>query len=333
MKRALALRTAAPLFRRRLLAWYGRRGRALPWRETRDPYAILVSEIMLQQTQVATVIAYYRRWMARWPGFLALASATEQEVLHLWQGLGYYHRARQLHRLARLVVSEREGRLPESLEELRALPGIGPYTAGAIMAFAFDRPAAVVDANIARVLVRLLDWREPIQTGATRRRLAETAFDLQPVRGAARFNNALMELGALVCVPRAPRCELCPVRAFCLARRPAELPRQKPRAAPRTAVEDCAWIHVRGRFLLEQETGPRWRGLWRLPRVDAAGAEQLSQTNYTVTRHRVTLRVFRKSAPARLRTHQAWFRDPDALPLPSPHRRVIAHLLKTAAAP
>jgi len=202
--------TAALVFRRRLLAWYRKAARDLPWRRTRDPYAVLVSEFMLQQTQVSRVLEYWPRFLRRYPTMERLARARPDAVREAWDGLGYYRRAENLHRLAKVVVREYEGRLPDEPDELEKLPGVGHYTAGAVACFAYERPAATVDTNVARVLGRVFG-----EQGT--KRLIALHRALQPRRGrtAWSFNQAVMELGALVCTARKPRCGDCPVRAGC----------------------------------------------------------------------------------------------------------------------
>jgi A/G-specific adenine glycosylase len=320
--------------RSNLTRWFQRHGRDLPWRRTRDPYAVMVSEFMLQQTQVATVIPYYERWLARFPTFTALAAAAESEVLHAWQGLGYYARARNLHRAAKHVAAQHGGALPRDLDAIRALPGVGRYTAGAIASFAFDLPAPIVDANVARVLARLLDLREPIDSTRGLATLWTTAEALVPKRGARTFNSALMELGALLCTPRQPQCLLCPVRTHCAAEQPESLPVKKARAPTIALTEDCAWIVQRGRLLLEQQTGRRWRGLWKLPALATPprAATPLVTLEYPFTHHRVTLRVFAGAAPRVPAAEQCWFDTAalDAAALPSPHRRAVERLLAIA---
>jgi A/G-specific adenine glycosylase len=208
---------AARDFSRRLRAWYRRHHRDLPWRRTRDPYAILVSELMLQQTQVARVLDYWPRFLTRFPSLDALAAARPAQVREAWAGLGYYARARNLHALARTVVAEHGGVLPDAPDALRALPGVGAYTAGAVASFAFERRAALVDTNVARVLRRAFAPRLDPRTAAGQRRLWAIAEALLPRQGAAAWthNQALMELGALVCTARTAHCERCPVRARC----------------------------------------------------------------------------------------------------------------------
>jgi len=201
---------AAADFRRRLLAWYRKAARDLPWRRTRDPYAILVSEFMLQQTQVSRVLDYWPRFLRRYPTLERLARARPSAVREVWEGLGYYRRAENLHRLAKVVVSEYDGRLPDEPAELEKLPGVGHYTAGAVACFAYEKPAATVDTNVARVLGRVFRV-----TGT--RNLIALHRAIQPRRGSTAwsFNQAVMELGALVCTARRPRCTACPVRAAC----------------------------------------------------------------------------------------------------------------------
>ncbi|MEQ1861291.1 MAG: A/G-specific adenine glycosylase [Chthoniobacteraceae bacterium] len=310
-------------FRARLTAWFRRHGRDLPWRRDTSPYAVLVSEFMLQQTQVATVVPYFERWMRRFPDFAALAAAGEADVLSLWQGLGYYSRARNLHRAAKLVVEQHGGSLPD---DIATLPGAGRYTAGAIAAFAFDRSVATVDGNIARVLSRVLDLR--VQADDPSLWLAADA--LRPTRGGRLHTSALMELGALICTARSPQCPRCPVRNFCKATEPEKLPIKKSRARTVALDEPCAWIHRRGAILLEQQTGPRWRGLWKLPPIAPPARAPLHTSEYPFTNHRVTLRVFPSAPPKPLAPHQSWIRVAalDTLPLTAPHRRAIETLLQ-----
>jgi A/G-specific adenine glycosylase len=206
-------------FRRRLVAWFRKAGRDLPWRRTRDPYAIVVSEFMLQQTQVARVLDYYPRFLTRYPTVQHLARARPAAVRESWDGLGYYRRAANLHSLAKTVVRDHGGELPSDVEDLRRLPGIGHYTAGAVACFAYEKAAPTVDTNVARVLKRVFTWRPGDL--ATEKVLREVATRLQPRAGRAAwtFNQALMELGALVCTARNPKCPVCPVRGLCQMRR------------------------------------------------------------------------------------------------------------------
>ena len=214
-------------FRERLLRWYRRHRRGLPWRNTRDPYRIWVSEIMLQQTRVAAVLAHYQAFLRRFPNVKRLAAARQPSVLAAWSGLGYYARARSLHAAAKEVVRRRRGRFPRSAEELQALPGIGRYTAAAISSIAFGRPEAVVDGNVARVLRRLCG------APASERELWSQAELLLSRQHPGDFNQAMMELGATVCLPGAPRCDRCPVFAFCRTRGAMPSPAAPPRSKKR----------------------------------------------------------------------------------------------------
>ncbi|MDQ6861538.1 MAG: A/G-specific adenine glycosylase [Verrucomicrobiota bacterium] len=306
-------------FRNALLRWYAHAGRDLPWRRTRDPYAILVSEFMLQQTQVATVIPYYERWLARFPHFHSLAAASESDVLHAWQGLGYYARARNLHAAAKLIASQHDGKFSPEMR----LPGVGRYTANAVATFAFDHPVAVVEANIARLLARITNLQISIDSSAGREQLWSVAESLVPKQNAGAFNSALMDLGATICVARQPKCSICPVHRYCRAEDPAKLPIKKARAATKALIEHHAFTTNRGRILLEQAT-ERWRGMWILPRIAPASAQPIYVAQFPFTHHRVTLSVHRARA-----TNGRWFAFDavDSIPVPSPHRRALDQLL------
>ena len=206
------------MLRRQLLEWYARNRRDLPWRRSRDPYAIWVSEIMLQQTRVAVVIERYQAFMARFPSLVSLALAPEQEVLALWSGLGYYGRARNLHKAAQFVANRHRGTLPATAEELRTLPGIGAYTAAAIASIAHGERVAVVDGNVVRVLCRMAGWKAGNGGAALKRKIEELAAQLVDPKYPGDFNQALMELGATVCQPRNPQCLVCPFSADCMTR-------------------------------------------------------------------------------------------------------------------
>jgi A/G-specific adenine glycosylase len=319
--------------RRRVVAWFAKNGRDLPWRRTVDPYAVLVSEMMCQQTQVATVMPYYERWMRRFPDCGTLAEASEHDVMGLWQGLGYYSRARNLHRAAKVVAGLPGGEFPGEIGGIRALPGVGRYTAGAVMAFAYDEPAALVDANVARVLARLFAVREPVHAGAGLARVWSYAERLQPARSGRAFNAGLMELGALVCTPRSPGCGICPVAEFCAAAAGGlqeELPAPKPRPRRVRVAERCALIVRRGEVLLEHQSGARWRGLWKLPALvrRPAGKPDLV-IEYPFTHHKVTLSVYRSKAPGAAPAGCAWHRVGElaTVPIAAAHRRALERLL------
>ena len=238
-KRAGRLPARAVPFRRRLLAWYARHRRSLPWRGVRDPYAVLVSEVMLQQTQVARVREFYPRFLARYPTLEDLGAAPAAAVRETWEGLGYYARARNLHATARHVVAHLGGALPRRPEELRRLPGVGRYTAGAVASLAYGAAVPAVDTNAARVLARVFGLRGRSRTAARERRVWALASALVPPRRPADWNQALMDLGASICTARAPRCPRCPVRRCCAfgARRVGHLSRSSTvETSPRVRV-------------------------------------------------------------------------------------------------
>jgi len=270
-----ALRPAPAGLRRRLLGWYRNHARALPWRATRDPYRIWVSEAMLQQTRVATAHSYYTAFLARFPTLEALARARPDAVLASWSGLGYYRRARHLHQAARLVVRDHAGRVPSDPATFGRLPGVGPYTAGAVLSIAFDRSLAVLDGNVARVLSRLFAVRASARDPRGARRLWALAGTLVPMRGAGEWNQAVMELGATVCVPRAPRCEMCPVEALCRARatnRVGAFPPGAPRRPGVPVRRAVALIARRGRLLMARREGALLAGLWEPPGVEVGAS-------------------------------------------------------------
>jgi A/G-specific adenine glycosylase len=254
-------------FRRRLLAWFTRHRRDLPWRQTRDPYHVWISEVMLQQTQVATVVPYFQRFIAAFPTLADLASADEQDVLRLWEGLGYYRRARQLHRAAQVCMVEHQGRFPDQYESVRGLPGIGRYTAGAILSISGDQRLPIVEANTVRLYSRLMGYRGDPHGTSGQRLLWEAAEQLLPPRrGSGDVNQALMELGATVCLPSTPRCPACPAAALCQARTlglQGSIPPAKRKPAI-TAVREAAVVVRQGpRVLLSRSgDGGRWAGLW-----------------------------------------------------------------------
>ena len=354
------------LFARRLLSWYDRSQRRLPWRvddrtgAAADPYHVLVSEAMLQQTQVATVIPYFRRFIERFPTLGDLADADEQDVLRAWQGLGYYSRARNLRAAARAVLEQNGGELPREPHELLKLPGVGRYTAGAVASIAFGRRAPVLDGNVTRVLCRLDAITADPRERDTQALLWRRAEEILPRRRVGAFNTALMELGATVCIPRSPQCLICPVRANCAAfaagiqeRIPA------PRQAKQTPLLRRATFCVRSpagdRWLIEQRppTG-RWAGMWQFTTVAADdGADPLDlakrlpllttaprplgTVTHGLTHRRYHFDVFACEATGRPDdggkrgpVERAWvtLAGLSAYPLPRPHLR-IAELLRS----
>jgi A/G-specific adenine glycosylase len=266
---------------RRLLHWYEHQGRSLPWRGQADPYAIWVSEIMLQQTRVETVIPYFERWMARFPTIAALAAASEQEVLSLWEGLGYYSRARSLWRAARQVVADYGGRLPDDPDALQKLPGIGRYTAAAIASLAFGRDVPALDGNLRRVFARLFDVETPADTPAGEALLRSLVQANLPPGRAGDYNQALMDLGATLCLPRKPHCSLCPLVDLCRAAaagRPESRPLLKPRKETPHYLVAAAVLRRDGTVLLTQR--PRTGllgGLWEFPGGKVRADESLDE--------------------------------------------------------
>lgn len=304
-----------------LLAWYARHRRDLPWRTDAglpDPYHVFISEAMAQQTQIATVIPYFHRFLEAFPTVTDLAEADEQRVLTLWQGLGYYRRARNLHAAAKKIVADHAGRVPSDVDDLLALPGVGRYTAGAVASVAHGRPAPIVDGNVARVFARVFLIDAAIDQPATLKTLWHLADTLvhraaEPAAGVAKpvlkkrtgrnrvgdFNQSLMELGALICTPKSPACLVCPLREACRAHaagRAAALPIKTPKKKPTAVTHTVLAVHRRGRYLFEQRPATGlWSNMWQLPTLETAGdpAEHLRQRfGLTITppepRHRFT---------------------------------------------
>ncbi len=263
-------------FRKRLLAWYAKHKRDLPWRKSKNPYRVWLSEVMLQQTQVETVKPYFQRFLKAFPTVKKLAEADEQEVLRLWEGLGYYRRARQLHAAAQQVVAEFGGRFPDDVQSLQSLPGIGRYTAGAIASIAFDRRAPILEANTIRLFSRLLAYRDDPMKAAGQRLLWQAAEQVLPRKEIAPFNQALMELGSLVCSPTNPRCDQCPAASLCITN---ELGLQKsiPKSGKKVKFTDVSEAAVVVRKIVRKKErvllrrcaeGERWAGLWDFPRFE-----------------------------------------------------------------
>ncbi len=320
-----------------LVAWFEHEGRDYPWRRTTDPWAILVSEVMLQQTTIPTVLGRYEAWMAQFPTPAQLAAASETEALRSWEGLGYYRRVRAL-RAAAMAIEERHGgRFPEDEEAIRALPGIGDYTVGAVQSFAFNRPAPLVDANVSRILARLLDDDQPVDAPACRRQHWELAARLVHRRSPRAFNSGIMELGQRLCRSGEPDCLLCPLRPWCRTTRPAELPKKLPKI-PVTRAEhhDILLITDEGLLMERQSNGKRHEGLYRLPQRSLAevdGLEFIDEQHYSVTRYKVTRRLYLAPAgyPARAGESFIPLSRLAETPMASPDRKIIArHLPKPA---
>ena len=256
-------------FRHALLGWFSSNARDLPWRRTLDPYHVWLSEIMLQQTQMDRAVEYFKRFLARFPNINSLDAADEDEVLKLWEGLGYYSRARNLRRAARQIMERHAGIFPRSLDDIRSLPGVGPYTAGAIASVAYNEPLPAVDANVLRVFSRLLDIDQSVSEPAVKRRIEAAVVELLDPHDARSFNQALMELGALVCSPRKPSCTVCPLASFCLAcARGTTEARPVLKPGPEIIRVDmaCGVLASRGRlFIQKRRPDDVWPGLWEFP--------------------------------------------------------------------
>lgn len=339
--------------REKLRRWFRVSARDLPWRKTRDPYRIWVAEVMLQQTQVETVIPYFERFTERFPNWTSLASAANDEVLNLWAGLGYYRRARNLHNAAKLIVAQHQGCVPRDAKTLQQMPGVGRYTAAAVLSQAFDVALPILEANSRRVLARVFGLSR-----ADDRDLWQLSERLLPSRGAGEFNQALMELGALICRPAAPKCSCCPLVRRCAAAKQGlagALGRGNRGQRP-TPVEEIAFaVCYRGRWLLAQrpEEG-RWAGMWEFPHVECRTGNEvenlgllakqligiqlrkfslITSIRHSVTRYRITMRVFRaERTGGRFRSpfyvRGSW-RTPAQirqLPLSSPQRRLAKAL-------
>jgi A/G-specific adenine glycosylase len=342
-----------------LLAWYGQNARDLPWRHTSDPYSIWISEIMLQQTQVTTVIPYWERWMREFPTVDALAAADLASVLKCWEGLGYYSRARNLRQAADIVVRHFHGRIPERREDLLSLPGIGRYTAGAIGSIAFNQPVPVLDGNIIRVLTRLYGIAENPRQRGVNERLWTLAESLVSEAGRLRrrgrktcadLNQSLMELGALICGPRQPRCPDCPLQSQCAARREGQ-PNRYPVIPPKRPMVRCQWFcflaECQGRYLLCQRTSQKVNsGLWEFPTCEIEnpavtqpeeaarqifGAppqrlELVGQLRHNITHHQIRIRTYRLvyKSPPRGRFDGQWLRleEVDRRPLAGAHKKI-----------
>jgi len=360
-----------PAFQSRLLAWFAGAKRDLDWRRTSDPYHVWISEIMLQQTRVATVLPYYRRFLTQFPSVDALARARPDVVLRYWAGLGYYSRARNLHRAAKEIVAQHEGNFPKRLEEALALPGIGPYTAAAVLSIAYGEPHAVLDGNVARVLARLGAIRGELRQPITWRELADAANALLPAQGThdagpGDWNQAMMELGATLCTPRAPQCGGCPVARWCRAHTlgiAGVLPSARKKRQPISlALSAAVLLDARGRTLVLRQKGDHgilFSSLWQFPAIQAsrpdarklarylqsvfgvsAELQPLPPARHTVTFRKILLAPFLvrvRKLPAPRRSTMGGVRKPvlselERLPISSATQKIAAAALAALAA-
>ncbi len=338
-------------FSRALLKWYHTARRDLPWRAARgtlpEPYHVLVSEAMLQQTQVVTVVPYFHRFLARFPTIQSLAESKEQDVLRLWQGLGYYSRARNLRRAAQMVLAEFSGVIPRIPEELLRLPGVGRYTAGAIASLAHNIPAPILDGNVARVLCRIDRIDTDPRDKATLARLWQRAAELLPAKHPGDFNSALMELGATVCTPRSPNCPACPVRSFCEARQAGEqelLPIKRKRPPSPVHHRTVVCVQHANKWLIRQRPMKgRWAGLWEFVTFETADEAalrqalrrsgsvigplaQLARFRHALTHRRYEFEAFVTTAKSFDNGTWVTLDELATYPLPAPHVKLAALL-------
>jgi A/G-specific adenine glycosylase len=337
---ATPLITHKPDFQRALLGWYRANARALPWREAPSLYKTVVSEFMLQQTQVKTVLPYFARWLAEFPDFAALATASEARVLKLWEGLGYYARARNLHRLAKVLAARPEA--PRTVVEWRELPGVGPYTAAAIVSIAFGDAAACVDGNVVRILARLTaDGSKFRDSASAARELSPLAEALLTREAPGDHNQAMMELGATLCTKGNPQCPVCPVRAFCTAG-PGGDAKKFPRFAPKTTERRAVvrvWCEREGKLLLHRTAAGarRLAELHELPTAEQAGLEAktvargrlLLRRTRAITRWQITESIY--AWPKKISTRSpelAWISPArlEKVSLSGPHRRWVREI-------
>ncbi|MBP9865575.1 MAG: A/G-specific adenine glycosylase [Candidatus Omnitrophica bacterium] len=338
--------------RSKLLSWYRKHARDLPWRHTCDPYKIWVSEIMLQQTQVQTVIPYYTRWLERFPTLEALAKAPQEEVMKYWAGLGYYRRVKMLHAAADFVQTELQGVIPSSPDELRKIPGIGRYTAGAIASIAFQKPAPLVDGNVIRILTRLYGLKKNTAHAGTLKHLWWLAEKLVPEKNPGDFNQAMMELGATVCLPKSPSCRTCPVQKECralAAGNPESFP-VKTQKEKIQKIKSAALIlkNPQGQVLIDrQPQNARWGGLWMFPHGENKEkvADRFKLTDnpsahsfiikHSFTKYSIQLHVFEAGVSVKTSKKLAaqghrWTSVPalENFAFPSPHQKIARHLLE-----
>ncbi len=347
--------------RRKILSWFEANQRDLPWRRNYDPYQVWISEIMGQQTQMERVVDYFTRWMEKFPDVIAVAEASERKILKAWEGLGYYSRAKNIHRTAKLLVQKYDGRIPEEPQQLRTLPGIGPYTAAAIASIAYNKPCPLLDANVERLFARLIDLGVPVKQAPAPEILRKLAEKLLPTNNARLFNQALMEFGALVCTPRNPACTTCTLVEFCRARRRKTV-EQRPMAGKKTKKIDiimaCGIIRRNDAFYIQRRLADDvWGGLWEFPGgrlkddetpEQAVCREILEETEFSVfrlrplatvvhhyTKYRVTLHGFtcslRKSSETPvLHAADRYIWVPLSgladFPFPAGHRKLLAIL-------
>ncbi len=320
-------------FAQALVSWFCAHGKDYPWRRTTDPWTILVSEIMLQQTTIPTVLGRYEAWMRQFPTPAALAAADEQTALRSWEGLGYYRRVRALRAAAIAITEQHAGEFPTDEAAIRALPGIGDYTVGAILSFAYNRPAPLVDANVSRVFARVFNDETPIDSPAGRKKHWSLAAKLVHQTNPRAYNSALMELGQAICTTGEPTCLLCPVRDFCAAENPTALPVKLPKKEITEITHHDIWcISDKGLLMQQQADGKRHEGMYRLPQRqehEVSGLPLMCSQKYSVTRYKVTRHLY--LAPNATPQGDELFiplADLPATPMASPDRKLVNQFLQ-----
>ncbi|MEM9445424.1 MAG: A/G-specific adenine glycosylase [Verrucomicrobiota bacterium] len=319
-------------FHQNLPEWFIQNRRDLPWRRNRNTYTTTVSELMLQQTQVTTVIPYFNRWLEKFPSWPELAQASEEKVLKAWEGLGYYRRARFLHALAKVVTYEYKGKLPNDVATLQKLPGIGPYTAGAISSLAYNQSSAILDGNIERVLCRVFNLSLNVSESKNKKALFSLSSRLLPPESSPEpriFNEALMELGALVCSPRKPQCLICPLQEICQAKDPEKIPvKSRMKTIPETMVVPL--VEKQGKLLiLEPSESGRWKGFHRFPFYDQKAFsldEKFATFTFNITKYKITAHLHHAQLNTAPKPQPFIWLSPEELtqlPLPNPQRKIL----------
>lgn len=328
-KKVLPTREFAEL----VIAWQKAHGRNdLPWQQHNNPYHVLVSELMLQQTQVATVIPYFSRWLERFPDVTALAEADEQEVMAHWQGLGYYRRARNLHAAAKTIVAEYAAEIPQTAEELREIPGVGPYTVGAIRSFAFNAPAAIVDGNVKRLFSRLFRLPFAVNYSAHDRYFWELSEHYTPPSDNRRFAQGLLDLGATICKPKQPLCQSCPLQKSCLSFRDEKVDdypkRKQKKALPTRMGHFVLDLDDHGIILEKRPNDGIWPALWCLPEVSSAPSAPLGyEFCHTFSHYKLAAQVWLAAAPQNdAVTTRVPFAQLDEFGLPAPIRKLLTKI-------
>jgi len=318
-------------FQKALIDWFRLEGKSYPWRETEDPYAIHISEVMLQQTTIAAVLGkgFYTRFLTTFPDIVTLAKAEEQNVLAAWEGLGYYSRARNLQKTAKAIIADHNGVFPKEHANIIQLPGIGPYTAGAISSFAYNDSYPIVDGNVARVFSRLFDFHEPIDKPKALKQLWDWAAELVSPDQPRLYNSALMELGQTHCSKAQPECFECPVSHFCQTSIAEELPKKTPRKKMTEITEHVIFCQKKnGDVLLQQETGKRRTGLWKLPARDTLTGKPILTQHYVITRYKVTLHIHSETK-VQPQENESYIplAELEKTPMPAPFRKSLRALL------